>query len=70
MKKDTKIVISIVVGGLFILSLLMIGFLTLIGSFSGSISDSAPNGDTVAEIPLQGEIGYGSLLIGRQCYFS
>ena len=60
MKKDTKIVISIVVGGLFILSLLMIGFLTLIGSFSGSISDSAPNGDSVAEIPLQGEIGYGS----------
>ena len=43
MKKDTKIVLSIVVGGLFILSLLMIGFLTLIGGFSSRISDYAPN---------------------------
>ncbi len=60
MKKDTKIIISIIVGGLFILSLLMIGFLTLIGSFSSSKFDSAPNGDTVADIPLQGEIGYGT----------
>ena len=60
MKKDTKIVISIIVGGLFILSLLIIGFLTLIGSFSSNKFDSAPNGDTVADIPLQGEIGYGT----------
>ena len=60
MKKDTKIVISIIVGGLFILALLMIGFLTLIGSFSSNKFDAAPNGDTVADIPLQGEIGYGT----------
>ena len=60
MKKDTKIIISIIVGGLFILSLLMIGFLTLIGSLSSSKFDSAPNGDTVADIPLQGEIEYGT----------
>ena len=60
MKKDTKIVISIIVGGLFILSLLIIGFLTLIGSFSSNKFDASPNGDTVANIPLQGEIGYGT----------
>jgi protease-4 len=58
MKKDTKIVISIIVGGLLIISLLLIALFTVIGG-TNTLS-SAPNGDTVAVIPLQGEIGYGS----------
>ena len=58
MKKDTKIVISIIVGGLLIISLLLIALFTVIGS-TNTLS-SAPNGDTVAVIPLQGEIGYSS----------
>jgi protease IV len=58
MKKDTKIVLSIVVGGLIIISLLLLVLFTVIGGVN--ILSSAPNGDTVAVIPLQGEIGYGS----------
>ncbi len=54
MKKDTKIVMSIIIGGLLIISILIIGISTLIGS------TNSPNGDTVAVIPLQGEIAYGS----------
>ena len=58
MKKDSKIVISIIVGGLIIISLLLLTLFTVIGGIS--TLNSAPNGDTVAVIPLQGEIGYGS----------
>jgi protease IV len=58
MKKDSKIVISIIVGGLLVISLLLIVIFTVIGGTN--ILSSAPNGDTVAVIPLQGEIGYGS----------
>ena len=58
MKKDSKIVIGIIVGGLLILSLLLIALFTVTGGTD--ILSSAPNGDTVAVIPLQGEIGYGS----------
>ncbi len=58
MKKDSKIVISIIVGGLLIISLLLIVLFTVIGGTN--ILSSSPNGDTVAVIPLQGEIGYGS----------
>jgi protease-4 len=58
MKRDSKIVISIIVGGLLIIILLLIGLFTLVGGISNF--NSAPNGDTVAVIPLQGEIGYGS----------
>ncbi len=58
MKRDSKIVISIIVGGLLIITLLLIGLFTLVGGISNF--NSAPNGDTVAVIPLQGEIGYGS----------
>ncbi|MGB9201461.1 signal peptide peptidase SppA [Methanobacterium sp.] len=58
MKKDSKIVISIIVGGLIIISLLLLTLFTVIGGVS--TLNSAPNGDTVAVIPLQGEIGYGS----------
>ena len=57
MKKDTKIVLSIVVGGLIVISLLLIVLFTVIGGVNVLSSD--PNGDTVAVIPLQGEIGYG-----------
>ena len=58
MKKDSKIVISIIVGGLLVISLLLIVLFTLIGGTN--ILSSAPNGDSVAIIPIQGEIGYGS----------
>jgi protease IV len=58
MKKDTKIVLSILVGGLIVISLLLIVLFTVIGGVNVMSSD--PNGDTVAVIPLQGEIGYGS----------
>jgi protease IV len=54
MKKDTKIVMSIIIGGLLIISILIIGISALIGS------TNSPNGNTVAVIPLQGEIAYGS----------
>ena len=58
MKKDSKIVISIIVGGVIVISLLLLVLFTVIGGVS--TLSSAPNGDTVAVIPLQGEIGYGS----------
>ena len=58
MKKDSKIVISIIVGGLVVIALLFIAIFTVIGG-TNTLS-SAPNGNTVAIIPLQGEIGYGS----------
>jgi len=57
MNRDNKIVLSIVLGGLFIIFLLLITLLTLIGtSYNGFNMNH--NGDTVAIIPLQGEIGY------------
>jgi protease-4 len=58
MKKDSKIVISIIVGGFLVIALLLIALFTVIGG-TNTLS-STPNGDTVAIIPLQGEIGYGS----------
>ncbi len=58
MKKDSKIVISILVGGLIVISLLLLVLFTVMGGVS--TLSSAPNGDTVAIIPLQGEIGYDS----------
>ena len=58
MKKDSKIVISIIFGGLLIISLLLLVLFAVIGGTN--ILSSASNGDTVAVIPLQGEIGYGS----------
>ena len=59
MKRDSKIVLSIVFGGLFIMIILILGISALIGSSDSSINMS-PNGDTVAIIPLHGEIAYGS----------
>ena len=59
MKRDSKIVLSIVFGGLFFIIILILGISALIGSSNSTINMS-PNGDTVAIIPLQGEIGYGS----------
>jgi protease-4 len=58
MKKDNKIVLSIIIGGSILILLLLIGLSALIGlDSSNSISQY---GDTVAIIPLQGEIAYGS----------
>ncbi|WP_048190168.1 signal peptide peptidase SppA [Methanobacterium sp. SMA-27] len=62
MKRDSKIVLSIVFGGLFFIIILILGISALIGSSNSTINMS-PNGDTVAIIPLQGEIGYGSSVI-------
>jgi protease-4 len=58
MKKDSKIVLSIIVGGVIVISLLLLVLSTVMGGVS--TLSSAPNGDTVAVIPLQGEIGYDS----------
>jgi protease-4 len=58
MKKNSKIVISILVGGLIVIALLLLVLFTLMGGVS--TLSSAHNGDTVAVIPLQGEIGYDS----------
>jgi len=55
MKKDNKIVLSIIVGGSFVILIMLIGFLTLLGSTTNTL-----NGDTIAVIPIQGEIAYGS----------
>jgi protease-4 len=56
MDKNTKIVLTVIGGGLTVLLLLMIVFVAYIGSST----DGNPFGDTVAVIPLQGEIGYAS----------
>ena len=59
MKKDNKIVLSIIIGGSIFIVILLTLFVSLIGN-SSDIFSSYPNGDTVTIIPLQGEIGYGS----------
>ncbi len=58
MKKNSKIVVGFLVGG----SLFVIILLTAMASMFGgpNFLSFAPNGDTVAVIPIQGEIGYGS----------
>lgn len=58
MKRDVKIALSIIVGGFFIIILLLAALSALTGSSNGLLSEST--GDTVAIIPLQGEIAYGS----------
>ena len=55
MKKDSKIILSIIVGGSLVLLILLIGFLTFLGSTTNTFK-----GNTIAVIPLQGEIAYGS----------
>ena len=58
MKKNSKIVLGILVGGSILVIALLIATVSLLGG--SNFLNSAPNGDTVAVIPLQGEIGYGS----------
>lgn len=58
MKKNSKIVLSILVGGSLLVLILLVALVSMIGG--SDFLSSAPNGDTVAVIPLQGEIGYGS----------
>jgi protease IV len=61
MKRDSKIVLSIIIGGSLIILLLLIGLSSLIGlGSSNSPISISQYGDTVAIIPLQGEIAYGS----------
>lgn len=58
MKKNSKIVLSILVGGSLLVLILIVALVSMLGG--SDFLSSAPNGDTVAVIPLQGEIGYGS----------
>lgn len=59
MRRDSKIILSIILGGLLIITILL---LTISILTDGSISlNINPNGDTVAIIPLHGEITYGSI---------
>lgn len=58
MKKNSKIVLSILVGGSLLVLILLVALVSMLGG--SDFLSSAPNGDTVAVIPLQGEIGYGS----------
>lgn len=61
MKKDNKIVLSIIIGGSIMILLLLVGLSALIGLASSNSTNSISQyGDTVAIIPLQGEIAYGS----------
>ncbi len=71
MKKDNKIVLSIIVGGSIIILLLLVGLSALIGLGSSNSSISISQyGDTVAIIPLQGEIAYGSSSITWRKYYN
>lgn len=58
MKNNSKIAISVIVGGSLLVLILYSSIFSLFGD--SDILSSSPNGDTVAVIPLQGEIGYGS----------
>ena len=59
MKKSNKIVLSIIVGGSLLILVLLIALFSIFGD-SSDIFSSSPNGDTVAVIPIEGEIGYES----------
>jgi protease IV len=58
MKKNSKIVLGILFGGSLLVIILLTTMISLLGG--SNFLNSAPNGDTIAVIPLQGEIGYGS----------
>jgi len=58
MKRNSKIVLSILVGGSLLVLILLVALVSMLGG--SDFLSSSPNGDTVAVIPLQGEIGYGS----------
>ncbi|UTB31948.1 MAG: signal peptide peptidase SppA [Methanobacterium sp. ERen5] len=64
MKKNSKIVTGILVGGSLLVIILLTTMISLLGG--SNFLSSAPNGDTVAIIPLQGEIGYGSSGLGGE----
>ncbi len=56
MSKNNQLFLAIIGGGAFIVMVLFLAVLSIIGNGSGVISGSF--GDTVAIIPVQGEIGY------------
>lgn len=58
MKKNSKFVLGILVGGSLLVIALLVATVSLLGG--SNFLNSAPNGDTIAVIPLEGEIGYGS----------
>ncbi len=57
MDKNTQLVLGIVGGGLLILLVLFIAILSLLGS--NGLNNGTNFGNTVAVIPIQGEIAYG-----------
>ena len=57
MEKDTKLVLGIAGGGFLVLIILFVTILSLLGNSDGLNGTSF--GNTVAVIPLQGEIAYG-----------
>ncbi len=66
MKKDSKIVLSVIVGGGFLIIILMLTLSAILGNMGISTNESTndrismTSGDTVAVIPVQGEIAYGT----------
>lgn len=55
MSENKQLILAVIIGGAFIVIVLLIAVLSLLGSGSSSISGF---GDTVAIIPVQGEIAY------------
>lgn len=58
MSKNNQLLLAIIVGGLFILIVLFVAVLSLIGGGAGGINGTS-FGNTVAIVPVQGEIAYG-----------
>jgi protease IV len=59
MSKDARMILALLSGGFLVLILLMFTFLFYFGGGMGSSLNDNFIGDTVAIVPLQGEIAYG-----------
>ncbi len=68
MNKNNKIIIALIIGSLFAVLLLLSAFMAILGVIGDNNTfSSSPFGDTVAVIPLQGEIAYGqSSILGGE----
>lgn len=64
MKRDVKIALSMIVGGFFVIIILLAAISALTGDSNSIFTGNT--GDTVAIIPLQGEIAYGSSGLNSQ----
>lgn len=58
MSKNNQLILAIIGGGFLVITVLFVAVLSLIGSGSDGISGSS-FGNTVAIVPLQGQIAYG-----------